>query len=314
MALAGASGGPFAVGLTAAGGGVHPAFGNRLAVTGTAGMTVNVDTGLVYMSGSTAWQGMYAGINTASYSVNVPAANASQWRSDYIAAVQTDTAYAVGADTWDIVDVPGAFSGSSPGSLPSLPNSAVILAIIRVVPNMTATNGGGTVVDSRQYVSLPGPLWTVSASKPSLTCPEGTMWWETDTHQLGIIVSGAYKYLYSAPDPWHTMTLMNSWTNTGAPYVLAQYRKVSGNPDLVEVVGSLQHASISGASQFWTPPTGYIPVSNQPLILNDINSTTVYGANPPRVLIVPATPSIEFRNLPAGTTVADFSGFYSLTA
>src|SRR5258708_4994413 len=105
-------------GLTAAGattltGGVHPALGNRLAVTGTAGLNVSVDTGMAVMGSSTAWGGVYTGVNTAAYTVAIAAVSATQWRTDLICARQHDTANGDGDDNWDIVAVTGTFSGSS---------------------------------------------------------------------------------------------------------------------------------------------------------------------------------------------------------
>src|SRR6185437_5103452 len=143
MANAGLVPGPMPALATSPAGGVNPYFGNRLFVAGNAAMNVTVQTGLVYMPGAAAWQGIYAGYNPANYTVTVPAASSTQWRSDYIVAKQLDTAFGDASDTWDIVDVAGAFSSSSPGALPTLTGNVVPLAIIRVVPNMTVTNGGG---------------------------------------------------------------------------------------------------------------------------------------------------------------------------
>lgn len=178
-------------------GGVNSMFGGVMAVTGTSGMSVNVNTGLVYMPNSSAFGGMYAGYNSASYNVVVPASNSSQWRRDYIAAVMTDVGTSGAA--WDVVDVAGTFSGSAPGTLPSLPANSVPLAIVNVVPNMTVTSGGGTVQDARQYQPLPGPWPTTSANKPPLSAPEGTLWIETDTNLLGCIIAGAYYYVPLSP-------------------------------------------------------------------------------------------------------------------
>jgi hypothetical protein len=312
MALAGCSGGPFAQGLTAPSGGVHPSFGNQLAAVGTASMTVNVDTGLVYMGGSTAWQGTYAGVNTGLYGVTVPAANSSQWRSDYICAQQLDTAYAGATDTWDIVDVPGTFSGSAPGSLPALPASSVPIAIVRVVPNMTATNGGGTVVDARRYTALPGPLYTTSTNKPALTCPEGTMWFETDSNKLGIIISGAYVYLYAPADPWHTMSLTNSWTNRGAGFPTAKYRLITSPPNSVQIVGAISAGTLNVAFAS-ALPAAYIPATLQSLVA-DVRAFTTTTLNTIPALDISTAGVPTLGGLPAGTTVVHFNGIYSLDA
>jgi hypothetical protein len=317
MALASAGSGPFAQGLTAPAGGVHPSFGNRLAVTGTAGMTVNVDTGQVNMGGSTAWQGMYSGYNTASYSVTVPASNSSQWRSDYIVARQQDVAFGDATNLWDIVDVAGAFSGSAPGSLPALPNNAVVLAIIRVVPNMTATNGGGTVVDARQYLPLPGVLYTTSASKPSLSCPEGTQWFETDTNQLGIIINGAYQYiailLTGTIDPWHAMSPLHGWSAFGTGWTSPQYRLLPNNPDEVEIIGTMAvGTTANGTTIASTLPAAYQNTNLQAIEAMCIQGVTTSPTDTPYVLMTAG--SLSVWGLPPGTATIFFHGTYSVSA
>lgn len=271
-ALSGLVPGAMVQGATSVGGGVSPYVGNRLVVTGTAGMTVNVDTGLVYIPGSSAFQGLYAGYNTpGGYSVTVPASNSSQWRSDYIAVVLNDTAFGGASDTWDIVDVAGAFSSSSPGALPSLPNNAVPLAIIRVVPNMTVTNGAGTVVDARIYGNLGGPIVTTSSNRPPLTAPNGVMWYETDTNLLGVLVNGAYQYIVNTSgltaitDTAHTFgTLSNSWAiGSGGQ---AKYR-LNALGELQISMINLSPGTKTDGTQIWTAanglPAGWAPVTSR---------------------------------------------------
>lgn len=249
MALSVAVAADMAVGATSPNGGVHPAFGGLLNVTGTAGMSVNVDTGLVYIPSTTAWEGSYAGWNTASYAVTIPASNATQWRMDYIAAVQNDSATSTsyggvttGADGWDIVNVEGTFSGSAPGVLPALPPNAISLATIAITPNMTVTTGLGTVTDARSWVSLPGVIPCTSSTRPALSAPEGTLFYESDTHMPGIIINGAYQYLYPIPgqatveDTWHNLSsLVNSWTSNGA-LPLNGYRRPPYDPTQMEII------------------------------------------------------------------------------
>jgi len=234
-------------GATSPGGGVHPAWGNRLAVTGTAGLTVNVNTGLVYLPGTTAWQGCYAGYNTASVAVTIPTISGTQWRRDYIVAKQDDTAFGDGDDNWVIIDVPGTNSSSAPGALPALPNNCVPLAIVVCTPGMTVTNGGGTVVDARQYCSLPGPIPTTSANRPSLSCPEGTMWYELDTHSMGIIVSGAYVYLFTTLGA----SAVNFWTTSNQTIVSSTPVVVTGLSTTVQAGGTYRitgRVSVVGVS------------------------------------------------------------------
>lgn len=260
-------------GLTPAGstsfvGGVHPALGNRLAVTGTAGLNVAVDTGMVVMGASTAWGGVYTGVNTASYTVAIAAVSTTQWRTDLIVARQHDTANGDGDDNWDIVPVTGTFASSSPGATPTAPNNSVPLALIRVVPNMTVTNGVGTVVDFRNYLNLGGQLYTTSSNRPPLTAPEGTEWYETDTHMGGQIVNGAYAYQYNIPgaaalsDTWHALpVLQNSWTLiTGLP--ISGYRKCPWDPTLVQFQAAVQAGTRADGTTLLTLPGGYAAVGN----------------------------------------------------
>jgi hypothetical protein len=273
MAQAGIMSAPFVVGATSPIGGVHATFGGVMAVTGNAAMTVTIATGLVYMPSSTAWSGMYAGYNTASYTISLAAASSTQWRTDVIAAVQNDsatsTSYAgvtTGVDGWDIVAVEGTFSSSSPGATPALPSNAVPLALVRVTPNMTVTNGGGTVVDARVYVPMDGPWPTTSSARPSLSAPEGTMWWENDTNLLGIIVSGAYNYVpyYSvvATDPWHNFGgILSGWTVSG----VARYRLMPTNEVLIDLNNIVPPGSPpADGTTIWVIanglPTGYRPI------------------------------------------------------
>lgn len=206
IAHATSTGAPFAVGGTSPLGGVDPYFGAACAVTGLASMNVQIGTGVANIPSTTAWNGMYVGYNTANFNVSIAAASATQWRTDRVDAVVVDPGDATA--NWNAVVTTGTFASSSPGATPAAPANSVPLALIRVVPNMTVTNGGGTVIDNRLINGLKGVWPTTSTAKPSLSAPEGTMWFETDTNLLGIIVSGAYQYIpigLNVADPWHSL-------------------------------------------------------------------------------------------------------------
>jgi hypothetical protein len=258
MMLAGLAGGPAAVGVTAPAGGVNPTLGARLAPAGLASLAVQIGTGLVYIPNSTAWNGMYAAYNTASANVSLAAVSTTQWRRDLIIALMTDPGDATAA--WTLAAVTGTFSSSAPGALPTQPANSVLLAIINVVPNMTVTSGGGTVNDARQFQPLPGPWTTTSSARPSLSAPEGTMWYETDTNLLGVIVNGTYQYIpYGATtaDPWHTITPVNGWT---ASSQTPRYR-ITQDGEL-ELNGAVSGAAAS-AGTFFTLPVGWRPATTQ---------------------------------------------------
>lgn len=286
-------------------------LGNALAVTGNAAMTVNVNTGLVLMPNSAAWGGMYLGYNTASYVVTVPASNSSQWRRDYIAAVMTDAGTSAAA--WDIVDVPGAFSSSAPGSLPSLPANSVPIAIVNVVPNMTVTNGGGTVQDARVYQPLSGAWPTTSGSRPSLSAPAGTTWYEADTQQYGIIIAGAYHYIPTSPlavDTWHDLRPCSAGfngTNTG--HYPPQYRMMDDGKH-VEVIGDVgvPASSFNGVQVFTNAiPAAYRPNHNVTLPASEDTSVSD-GA---RVFVL-ANGTMQFAGLAVGSQIVHFGFTYPL--
>ncbi len=240
---------------TTAAGGVHPDYGNRLVVTGLASMNVQVDTGAAVMPSSTSWYGCYYGYAATTTNLSIAASSATQWRTDRVDAAVTDP----GDNTanWTPVVTTGTFSSSSPGATPAAPSNSVPLALIRVVPNMTVTNGAGTVLDNRQWLPLGGPLITTSANKPtSALSQDGTMWYETDTQQLGILIGGVARYIVAgdAPDTLHTSTsLLNGWAGTVC------YRK--SQDGMVHAWFQLNAGVGTDNTAFWNIPSGYQPVA-----------------------------------------------------
>jgi hypothetical protein len=248
-------------------------------------MNVQIGTGLVYIPNTTAWNGMYAGYNTANFNVSIAAASGTQWRTDRVDAVCTDP----GDNTanWNAVVTTGTFSSSSPGATPAAPANSTPLALIRVVPNMTVTNGGGTVVDNRLIAGLKGVWPTTSAARPSLSCPNGTMWYESDTQSLGVIVAGAYRYInVAAPavqDPWHNFNpLVTGWSVPANGY--AKYRKTFDNE--VQIEGAI--ATTAGTSGTFTTitqsplPAGYRPVNDHlfPVTTDQIATSPTTNQSP----------------------------------
>jgi hypothetical protein len=305
--MAGATGAPFASGATSPSGGVDPYLGQAMAVTGLASLNVQIGTGLVYIPNTTAWNGMYAGYNTATFNVTIPSVSTTQWRSDYIVAQVTDP----GDNTanWAVVDVPGAFSSSSPGALPSLPANSIPLAIIRVVPNMTVTNGGGTVVDARVINGLKGVWPTTSSARPSLSAPNGTMWYEADTQALGVIVNGAYAYINTAvqiEDPWHNFNpLVTGWSVPAGGF--AKYRKTFDN----EVQLTCSIATTVGTSNVMTTitasplPSGYRPPNNHVFAAATDAESGSPSAQSPRGQLL-TTGHIQLQYIGAAANFAEF--------
>ena len=317
MAMAGQlSGGPTIVGATSPAGGVHPALGGRLAVTGQASMNVSVATGLVNMPSSTAWNGLYSGYNSAAYTVAIGAASATQWRTDLIVARQHDTALGDGDNNWDIIAVPGTNSSSAPGATPAAPNNSIPLALIRVTPNMTVTNGGGTVVDARQFIGLSGPIFCTSATRPSLSCPEGTMWIETDTHLAGIILNGAYAYIPTtssttpAAGAWTAFNpLSNTWA-VRAPYTSAWVRKLNFPPNCVQISATITTGTSAGnitdGTVIGNVPAGFRPSTTQTLPLVTATNIGIGYVN------IASSGNVTCNNVSVQSAFASLTGIYSL--
>jgi hypothetical protein len=284
MMLAGLIPGAMTVGSTAPGGGVNPYFGSRLGITGLASMNVTVGTGLVYLPATTAWSGMYAAYNNASFTIGIAAASSTQWRTDLVYATMTDPGD--GTAAWSVAVATGTNSSTSPGATPALPSNSVPLALIRVTPNMTVTNGGGTVVDNRTYSALQGTLITTSSAKPSTSMPNGTTWYETDTQALGVIINGAIAYIPTMAqvrDSWHAFNpLVTGFSVPAGGY--AQYRKTPDNE--LQLSANIATTTGTGVSA-WTQinstvlPAGYRPAHAHPFnVAPDIGSISSDGTRP----------------------------------
>lgn len=300
--LAGLASAPIAAGATSPIGGVHSGFGSGMAVSGLASMNVAVGTGLVYIPASTAWNGVYGAYCASSFNVSLAASSSTQWRRDYIVAQMTDPGDATAA--WNAVAVTGTFSSSAPGALPAIPSNSIPLAIVNVVPNMTVTSGGGTVQDARIFLPLPGVWPTTSSLRPSLSAQEGTMWFETDTNQLGIIVNGAYQYVSIATaiaDTWHDMRPCAAGFNgTNAGSYPPQYRKTPDGQH-VELFGSLTLAAVyTGVAVFTNPlPAGYRPNHDVHIVMNLESNGSSNLVTTPGIWIK-STGVIQFQNFPTG--------------
>ena len=112
-----------------------------------------------------------------------------------------------------------------------------------------------------------------------------------------------------SPTAWAAMTLINSWSNTGAGYPTAQYRYWPLTNEL-EVIGTVTHASISGTSQFCQTFTQYLPASTIPAPCNEV----VLTGQPPVQLLYTSAGVLEFVVLPAGSTRVFFHHCFPLDA
>lgn len=67
----------------------------------------------------------------------------------------------------------------------------------------------------------------------------------------------------NAIEPWHAATLQNSWTNFGAGWVTAQYRKIVSPSNSVEVIGTVTGGTSAANTVLFNLPTGWRPTNNQ---------------------------------------------------
>lgn len=83
--------------------------------------------------------------------------------------------------------------------------------------------------------------------------------------QLSLLSAGGSRldlYTSSATEPWHALSLQNSWTNRGGSDVTAQYRKVVSPPNTVEIIGYIASGTVTDGTTLFTLPTGYRPAHN----------------------------------------------------
>lgn len=288
-AIGSLSNAPVAVGNGIPQSGINPYLLSRLGVTGLGSMNVTVGSGAAYVTATAAFQGQYFCLNNGAYNVVIPTASSTQWRQDYIAIVVTDAGD--GSATWDIVDVPGALSSSAPGPLPVQPNNCFPIARIEVTPNMTTTNGAGTIIDGRQYNSLAGVIPCLASQKPAATCGDGTMWYETDTDQLGVYVNGIAQYVsFATPvDTWHDLRPGNAgWNGTNSGVYPPQYR-ISPDGASVQLFGGVQ---IKGSGTIVDQPifanampSAYRPASATRIPLAMINPAAGSYSKTPQVVV-----------------------------
>jgi hypothetical protein len=108
--------------------------------------------------------------------------------------------------------------------------------------------------------------------------------------------------------PWIPMagSYTNSWSDYGSGNSVGQYR-LWPLINEVEIIGTIQHASISGSSAFFTLGSGYQPQTAQVV--------GVYGTNSSNYVSIQCatTGVLSFFNLSSNTFI-QFHGWISLDA
>lgn len=246
-----------ALGGTAPRGGVHPTYGNRLAVTGSGSiMQVSVDTGLVCIPHNTAFAGLYNGYNDASVNLTVAAAHATQFRRDLVIAEILDTTAGDGSDLWQLRVVQGANNASAPAPLPTQPGKSILLAIINVDPAIT--NLTGKVNDSRIYMSSVSTLQCTSTTRPS-SPRVGLLTQDTDLNkQLSYYDGTAYRFV--ADSGWQTYTPATTGFGSGTFTTRTGRYKLLGEKALAVSIVIRMNAAGTGSSNITVGlPTSMTP-------------------------------------------------------
>lgn len=97
---------------------------------------------------------------------------------------------------------------------------------------------------------------------------------------------------------WTAPTLLNSWTNFGAPFATAGYRKDGAGT--VRVKGLIHSGTVTAGTVLFTLPAGYRPAETRLFVTTTSNGTTEqYGA-----LRVDSAGNVTIQ--------VGFSGFFSL--
>ncbi len=178
------SGGVQAVDAGGAHGVVRP---NDLKVTqhGTPNMSVDIAAGMCNIRGTEATlQGVYAGCtNSASLTLTISAADATNARKDLVVAKVRDSEYSGSSDDFSIVVVTGTPAGSP--SDPAIPENSLVLARVAVAANATSIVTANITDLRTNACAAGGVLVCTSSTRPtSQAALEGQMIYETDTNKM----------------------------------------------------------------------------------------------------------------------------------
>lgn len=192
------------VGATAALGGIHPVWGDRLEVTGSPSlMQVTVGSGLVAIPHDEAFAGVYSACNDGDVTLALDAADPTQYRRDIIVAEVLDTTDGDGSDLWQLSVVKGTNAGSPPAPLPTEPDKSLRLAIVNVDPAIT--NLTDKVSDARTWLAAPGGTLQGLGSAMPTNPARGTLFTEVNTpHTLSYYDGATWHFV--ADDGWTVYT------------------------------------------------------------------------------------------------------------
>jgi hypothetical protein len=228
-------------------GGVHPTYGTRFTATGSgAGMQVTVGSGLCAIPHSASFGGLYSAVNDGDVTVNIDAADATQYRRDVIIAEILDTSDGDGSDLWQLRAVKGSLNATSPAPLPSLPAKSIQIAVVNVDPGVT--NLTGRVFDGRTWLAAPGgTLQGLNASLPA-SAPRGTLYTAVDANNPVYYYTGsAWSLLGDAG--WQTYTpAVQNWGAATFSMRYGRYKQLSQKVYAVSIVLVTSHAGSGSAT------------------------------------------------------------------
>lgn len=179
--------------LTSRGGVVSHAGGVfNVTQTGTASMTLNVNSGIAYVPGSEAGtQGLYCCTNDASDTVIIATAHGTLPRVDSVIVRVYDSAYSGALNQWQIEALTGT-AAASPVA-PTLPNNSIRLYNVSVGAAVTSISNAN-LADVREYVAAVGGIIVVKnqAERDALIATNGQAVIRLDSGVLEVRLSGVW--------------------------------------------------------------------------------------------------------------------------
>lgn len=236
---------------------------NDLAVSanGVANMSVNIAIGGAWVPGTelAAVQGYYFFENiTAVINKSVAASDPTNGRRDLVVARIKDQEYSGLLNTADVEVVTGT-PAASPVD-PTVPANSLVLARLTVAAGVTAIVTGSiadlrtTYTGQARSAALGGLIVATSTTFPTTNLYNGLTVWAIDNKTMYVYNGSTWDLFGQAPGVWGAPTLLNSWTNFGAPHQVAQYRKIG---DMVYCRGLIKLGTINAVA--FNLPVGFRP-------------------------------------------------------
>jgi hypothetical protein len=136
----------------------------------------------------------------------------------------------------------------------------------------------GTQWQDLSQVIMGGMVGTLSPDqRPTLGSNQKPFFFWSSDYSLLYVWNGSSWVLVStaAPGPWNAISLLNSWTDIGSPYVTAHYRQTATGEVFVEafVTGG---GYVDGTTVF-TLPAGYVRPDTMMYVVPYLDGTLKFG-------------------------------------